>query len=114
MNRDLSIVLLAMYKMPDSNAEQVSPPLRKLLHNLEITTETDVLKLPIEAEIATAEEHRNMFRGNLEAGKGKNVRILSVRPGSTRQVLTKPLNINKSIDFNSEMRKSMETETESH
>lgn len=93
MNRDLTIMILAIFQSSsDIDAEQVSPKLRKIKHSLEITTETDVLRLPIEADIASIEEYRNMFRGNLEAGKEKHVRILSVRPSSTREVLTKPLN----------------------
>ena len=91
MSRDVSIMLLAIYKYPDEVVEQINPKIRQIKHVLEITSETDLIKMNIEAEVATAEEFRNMFRGNLEAGKSKAVRILSVRPGSTRQVLTKPI-----------------------
>lgn len=100
MNRDINIVLLAIFTLPDENvSEQVYPKIRSLVHELEITTETDILKLSIQAEIASIEEFRRMFRGNLDAGKEKNVRILSVRPGNTKEVLTKPLSVkNKNID----------------
>ncbi|RNA34735.1 sperm-associated antigen 17, partial [Brachionus plicatilis] len=100
MNRDLNIVLLAIFTLSDQDiSEQVYPKVRSLVHELEITTETDLLKVPIQAEIASIEEFRNMFRGNLDAGKEKNVRILSVRPGSTKEVLTKPLSLkNNNID----------------
>ena len=91
MSRDVSIMLLAIYKYPDEASEQINPRIRLISHVLEITSETDLIKMNIEAQVATAEEFRNMFRGNLEAGKSKAVRILSVRPGSTRQVLTKPI-----------------------
>jgi hypothetical protein len=95
MNRDLTIMLLAIYKQEEElrlpqQVTTTTSRVRLLKHDLEITTETDVIKLPINAEIATAEEFRNMFKGNLEAGKEKNVRILSVRPGSIKEVLTKP------------------------
>ena len=105
MTRDLSIMLLAIFTLDQENvSEQVYPKMRKLRHDLEITTETDIIKIPIEADIASIEEFRNMFRGNLDAGKEKNVRILSVRPGSTKEVLTKPLNVQNSL--NEEIRKS--------
>ena len=114
MNRDLSILCLAIYKLSDeTSVEQVSPRLRSLKHNLEITTETDVLTLPIEAEIATSEEYRTMFRGNLDAGKAKNVRVLSVRPGSTKEVLTKSFK-NQNVTLINEFRNSNESENEAN
>jgi hypothetical protein len=91
MNRDLTVMLLAIYRQTE---EETSKEICHLKHEIEITTETHIIKLPIEAQIATANEFRNMFRGNLEAGKEKYVRILSVRPGSTKEVLTKPLATN--------------------
>jgi len=112
MNRDLTIVCLAIYKMSEnSTVEQVSPRLRNLKHNLEITTETDMINLPIEADIATSDEYRNMFRGNLDAGKGKNVRVLSVRPGSTKEVLTKSFK-NESVTLSNEYKSPIEVEKE--
>lgn len=90
MSRDLTIMLVAIYRQEGDSGGETMPQLRSLRYELEITTETDVIKLPIEAEIATAVEFRNMFKGNLEAGKEKHVRILSVRPGSTKEVLAKP------------------------
>lgn len=90
MSRDFNVVFLAIYHAGEETAEQISPKIRQFKHELEIITETDRLVLPIEAEIATAEHYREMFRGNLEAGKNSQVRILSVRPASTKEVLTKP------------------------
>ena len=52
--------------------------------------------LPIEADILTADEFSIMFRGNLEAGKSSMARIISIRPGSVRELLTKQLNIQNS------------------
>ena len=113
MNRDLSILCLAIFKLSEeSSVEQVSPRLRSLKHNLEITTETDLITLPIEAEIATSDEYRNMFRGNLDAGKAKNVRILSVRPGSTKEVLTKSFN-NHNVTLINEYRNTKDAENDS-
>ncbi|CAF0878303.1 unnamed protein product [Brachionus calyciflorus] len=110
MNRDLSVVLLGIFTLSEEDmSEQVYPKIRKLRHDLEITTETDVIRVPIEAEIASIEEFRAMFRGNLEAGKEKNVRIMSVRPGSTKQVLTKPFNLqnnNNNNNINEDIRNS--------
>ena len=91
MSREMTLMIIPIYRSDDDSVEQVSPKLKKLRHYLEITTETDLIKLPIEAEIATANEFRNMFRGNLEAGKHKSVRILSVRPSSTRSTVAKPI-----------------------
>jgi len=102
MKRDLTVMLLAIYKNSSEESEQLAPKLRNLKYNLEITTETDLIKLPIQAEIATADEFRNMFRGNLEAGKENHVRLISVRPGNTKDVLTKPINIDKTIDLSRE------------
>ena len=114
MSRDLSIICLAIYKLSENSAvEQVSPRLRNLKHNLEITTETDMINLPIEADIATSEEYRNMFRGNLDAGKGKNVRVLSVRPGSTKEVLTKSFK-NENVTLSNEYRNHIDTENEAN
>lgn len=89
MSRDLSILLLAIYKQAEGRNGQNEQEVYWFRHELEITTETHVIKMPIEAQIATADEFRKMFRGNLEAGKSKNARILSVRPGSTKQVLSR-------------------------
>ena len=114
MSRDLSIVCLAIYKMSENNSiEQVSPRLRNFKHNLEITTETDMINLPIEVDIATSEEYRNMFRGNLDAGKGKNVRVLSVRPGSTKEVLTKSFK-NENVTLSNEYKTFVEAEKETN
>lgn len=99
MKRDLTIMLLAIYKTSSEESEQLAPKLRKLKYNLEINTETDLIKFPIQAEIATADEFRNMFRGNLEAGKENHVRLISVRPGNTKDILTKPINIEKTIEL---------------
>lgn len=93
MNRDLTIMMLAIYQQDDNTTgggDSSNTNLRSINFNLDIVTETDLIKLPIRAQIATAEQFRNMFKGNLEAGKEKNIRILSVRPGSTKEVLTKP------------------------
>jgi hypothetical protein len=98
MSRDVSIVLLALYKIETESAEQIDPKIRSFRHTIEITTETDTLLLPIEADILTAEEFSIMFRGNLEAGKNSIVRIISVRPGSVRELLTKQLNIQNNLN----------------
>lgn len=101
MSRDITIMIFAIFRQESDQVEQINPRIRVISHDLEITTETDVIKMNVEAEIATADEFRNLFRGNLEAGKSKNVRILSVRPGSTREVLTKPTKLanNNNNDF---------------
>ena len=99
MSRDLSVVLLAIFRSPADAVEQITPRTRQFRHNLEIVTEADTIFIPIEAEIITSEEHRTMFRGNLEAGRHQTVRILSVRPTSTRDMVTKQtnfLNVKKS------------------
>ena len=100
MSRDFTVMILAMYSETNKSENQKSQSerIRNLLHELEITTETDVFKLPIEAKIATAEEFRTLYRGNLEAGKEKYVKILSVRPGNTKEVLTKPFNTQNSVN----------------
>ena len=90
MSRDFNVVFLAIYQASEDSPEQVSPRIKQFRHDLEVITETDKILLPIEAEIATAEHYREMYRGNLEAGKSNTVRILSVRPASTKEVLTKP------------------------
>lgn len=92
MSRDISVVLLAIYCAPDESSEQINPRTREFKHNLEITTEADTIYIPIEAEITTSDEHHHMFRGNLEAGKHKLARIVSVRPTSTRDMITKQTN----------------------
>jgi hypothetical protein len=74
MSRDVSVVLLALYKSESESSEQIDPKARAFKHTLEITTETDTIHLPIEAEILTADEFRIMFRGNLEAGKNTTTR----------------------------------------
>jgi hypothetical protein len=84
---------------------------RSLVHELEILTETDVIRLPIEADIATAEEFRHMFKGNMEAGKEKGVKILSVRPGSTKEVLTKQFSADRQFDANFEYRSIKKSES---
>lgn len=89
MSRDVSLILMAVYRQ--TQEEGGDNGVYQLKYDLEITTETHIIKMPIEAQIVNAVEFRNMFMGNLEAGKGKNVRILSVRPGSTKEVLTKPI-----------------------
>lgn len=94
MSRDISVVLLALYKIEsESVVEQVDPKMRSFKHMLEITTETDTILVPIEAEILAADEFRNMFRGNLEAGKNPTTRIISVRPGSVRELLTRQITV---------------------
>lgn len=90
MNRDITLMVLAIY-----HQNELNNGLFDFKYDLEITTETHIIKLPIEAQIATSSEFRNMFMGNLEAGKAKNVRIMSVRPGSTKEVLTKSNCINQ-------------------
>lgn len=118
MSRDFNIVLFAVYRDDASFSSQKSDGqqqgVRNLIHELEITTETDVLKLPIEAKIVTAAEFRNMYGANLEGGKEKNIKILSVRPGNTKETVTKqPLNsLNQSFnganfDLNKEFEKSI-------
>jgi hypothetical protein len=109
MNRELTVMILAIYKTEEEgkreetsddpfhshsqlDIEQILPKYRLLKHTLEIETEIDILYLPIEAEIMTSDQFFQTFRGNLEAGKNKSVKILSVRPASTRQILTKPIN----------------------
>jgi hypothetical protein len=92
-------MLLAMYRdtsTTTSSSGQSPRLIRSLVHELEILTETDCIKLTIEADIATAEEFRAMYKGNMEAGKEKGVKILSVRPGSTKEVLTKQFNPSQS------------------
>ena len=91
MSRDLSVVLLAIFKAPNDLSEQLNPKSRPFKHSLEIVTAADTIFLPIEAEIMTSDEHRTAFRGNIEAGKNQLIRILSVRPTSTRDILTKKL-----------------------
>jgi hypothetical protein len=104
MSRDISIVLLAIYCAQDESSEQINPRTREFKHILEITTEADTIYIPIQAEITTSAEHHNMFRGNLEAGKHQLARIVSVRPTSTRDVITKQTNFlnlnNKSVKNN--------------
>jgi hypothetical protein len=114
MKRDLTIMLLAIYQSSSEESEQLAPVLRKLEFNLEITTETDLIKLPIQAEIATADEFRNMFRGNLEAGKENHVRLISVRPGNTKDQLTKAINIEKTIEFSKEFEKDFDSKDMIH
>jgi hypothetical protein len=46
--------------------------------DLEITTESDVLIIPIYTKVTTAEEFNKLFNGNVEAGKNPRVRIVSV------------------------------------
>ena len=87
MSRDINVVLLALYKLETDSVEQIDPKMRSFKYSLEITTETDTIIVPVDAEILTAEEFRNMFRGNLEAGKNTSTRIISVRPGSVREML---------------------------
>ena len=98
MSRDFTIVLFAIFQSSNDETEQINPRTRHFCHKLEIVTEADTIFMPIEADITTCDEHRIMFRGNLEAGKGQTVRILSVRPASTRDMVTKQgyvLNQNK-------------------
>lgn len=92
MSRDISVVLLAIYCAPNESSEQITPRTREFKHNLEITTEADTIYIPIEAEITTSDVHHSMFRGNLEAGKNQLARIISVRPTSTRDMITKQTN----------------------
>ncbi len=87
----MTLILMAIYRAPDGESAPGEADLWHLKHELEVTTETDVIQLPIEARVATAGHFRDLFRGNLEAGKEKHVRILSVRPGSTKEVLSRPL-----------------------
>jgi len=82
------VVLLAVFRI-DSEVEQINPKTRLFSYDLEIVTEADTIYMPIEAEITTSDEYRSMFRGNLEAGKEPLVRILSVNPISTRDIVTK-------------------------
>ncbi len=88
MSRDFTVVLLAVFRV-ESEVEQINPRTRLFSYDLEIVTEADTIYMPIEAEVATSDEYRAMFRGNLEAGKLPMVRILSVNPISTRDIVTK-------------------------
>lgn len=84
MSRDITLMMFAVFQTTNEINK-----LAQFKFQLEITTETHIISLPVEAQIASSTEFRNMFMGNLEAGKAKNVRIMSVRPGSTKEVLTK-------------------------
>jgi hypothetical protein len=116
LTREFTVMLLAMYRETStttSSSGQSPRLVRNLVHELEILTETDAIKLTIEAEIATAEEFRRMYKGNMEAGKEKNVKILSVRPGSTKEVLTKQFSAQSAnkLDANFEYRSIKKSES---
>ena len=103
MSRDLSVVLLAIFRGEDNEIEQIDPKTRTFRHDLEIVTEADSIYMPIEADILTSDEYRAIFRGNLDAGKDKSVRIISVNPISTRDMVTKQnflSNLNKPGKYN--------------
>jgi hypothetical protein len=77
MIKDITVVINAIFNSENDSVEQVSPAIIQLKHELEITTETDIILVPIEADIATSDEYHKMFRGNLEAGKTAKTRILA-------------------------------------
>ena len=85
MGKDITVVINAIFNSEHSDAEQISPAFVQFKHELEITTETDIILVPIEADIATAEEYHKMFRGNLEAGKTPKTRILAANPMNNTQ-----------------------------
>jgi hypothetical protein len=84
MGKDITIVIHAIFQS-QNDSEQISPAVAHLRHELEITTETDVIIVPIEADIATADEYHKMFRGNLEAGKTPKTRVLAATPSNSTQ-----------------------------
>ncbi len=47
-------------------------------NTLEITTETDVLSIPLFAKITTIDEFNKLYGGILEAGINKRIRILGL------------------------------------
>jgi hypothetical protein len=73
MSKDVTLFLKT--KVAASDEKQLT---KHIKHNLEITTETDLIYLPIEAEIYAGDEFSKIFKGNYEAGKNKSVKILSV------------------------------------
>ena len=99
---------------PMKQQQQLKSPVKRFKHLVEITTETDVMRLPVEGEVATADEFRRMFGNNFEAGKEKHVRIISVRPENIRRILTKPFLPTRgdklsSFDIDAELNKELDT-----
>ena len=84
MGKDITVVINAIFNKKLHDTEQISPAVTYFKHELEITTETDIIIVPIEADIATSDEYHKMFRGNLEAGKTPKTRILAAYTPSTQ------------------------------
>jgi hypothetical protein len=91
MKRDITIMLYAIYKEDDRISKSSNNENYKIKQEIEITTETDLIRVPIYAEIASVDDFYRQYKGNVEAGKNPGVKIVSVRPLSSVDLSKKPL-----------------------
>ncbi|CAH1225250.1 SPAG17 [Branchiostoma lanceolatum] len=59
----------------------------RIAHHIEITTETDLLYLPVTATILTAAEHDNRSLGSPRGGKAPAAKLISTKPPSGQGIL---------------------------
>ncbi|XP_078618505.1 sperm-associated antigen 17-like isoform X8 [Branchiostoma floridae x Branchiostoma japonicum] len=59
----------------------------QIAHHIEITTETDLMYLPVTATILTAAEHDNRSLGSPRGGKAPAAKLISTKPPSGQGIL---------------------------
>lgn len=91
MKRDMTVMLYAHYKQDDRISKSSNNENYKIKQEIEITTETDVIRVPIYAEIASVDDFYSQYKGNIEAGKNPGVKIISARPLSSFDLSKKPM-----------------------